>query len=239
MNGWRALDSFPFWCVVSWLAIVLLAPMAAHGDYTEFQQRPFVLVYSSAVVWTVLFVERALPVGASAAALRLGLGTTAAAGIAVAGIAQRDSNPARPQFAWGMRAFNTSLDRGFVEAAAFVRAHAAVGDTVAVIPPDSTTRLDDDATKLSSLAGVPAYLARASIQASNNPARRLVVERRLSELNGIATAGDADAAFEKLRGMGVDFLVTLGDRGPPFDPSGSRAAFRAGRTAVYHIGPGP
>ena len=84
---------------------------------------------------------------------------------------------------------------------------------------------------------MPAYLARASIQASNNPARRLVVEQRLAELHSVATTSDANAAFGTLRTVGVDFLVALGEHGPPFDPSGSRAAFRAAGATVYQIGP--
>jgi hypothetical protein len=236
-TGWCALDTFPIWCVAAWLGLVLVAPMASHGDYVEFQHRPFVLIYTSAVVWTLLFVERGLPAaGPSAARLRLALSTTLVAGIAITALARRHEDPARPRFAWGMSYFHNRLERGFIDAAAFVRTHAARGDTFALIPTDPTSRLDDDATRLAALAGVPAYLARASIQASNGPARRLVVEQRLSELHRVATASDANAAFETLRTVGVDFLVTLGKHGPSFDPSGSRAAFRAAGAAVYQIG---
>jgi hypothetical protein len=237
-TGWDTLDTFPIWCVAVWLGVVLLAPMASYGDYTEFQQRPFVLIYASTVVWTLLFVERGLPAaGPSAATFRLALATTLVAGIAVTALARRHEDPARPRFAWGMRHFNTRLERGFIDAAAFVRTHAARGDTFALIPTDPTSMLDDDATKLAALSGVPAYLARASIQASNNAARRIVVEQRLSELQSVATASDTNAAFGTLRAAGVDFLVTLGESGPSFDPSGSRAAFRAAGAAVYQIGP--
>ena len=238
-TGWRVLDTFPIWCVAAWLGVVLFAPMASNGDYTEFQQRPFVLIYASAVVWTLLFVERGLPAAGPSAA------TSPPRALHDAGrrrsrsprLARRHEDPARPRFAWGMRHFDTRLERGFIDAAAFVRTHAARGDTFALIPTDPTSRLDDDATRLAALAGVPAYLARASIQASNSPARRLVVEQRLSELHSVATASDANAAFGTLRSAGVDFLVTLGERGPSFDPSGSRAAFRAAGAAVYQIGP--
>jgi hypothetical protein len=237
-TGWRVLDTFPIWCVAAWLGLVLLSPMASHGDNLEFQHRPFVLIYASAVVWTLLFVERGLPAaGPSAAGVRLALSTTLVAGIAITALARRHEDPARPRFGWGMEYFGTRLERGFVDAAAFVRAHAARGDTFALIPTDPTTRLDDAATRLAALAGVPAYLARASIQASNNPARRLVVEQRLSELHRVETTSDVTAAFDTLRNVGVDFLVTLGERGPSFDPSGSRAAFRSAGARVYQIGP--
>ena len=218
----------------------MFAPMASHGDYTEFQQRPFVLVYASAVVWTLLFAERVFPaVGNSTAGLRLALSSTLVAGIATAAVVRRHDDPARPRFAWGMQHFDTRLERGFIDAAAFIRARAAAGDTFALIPTDPTSRLDDGATRLAALAGVPAYLARASIQASNSPARRLVVEQRLSELHSVETASDVNAAFDTLRSVGVDFLVTLGDSGPSFDPSGSRAAFRSAGASVYQIGPKP
>ncbi len=239
-TGWQVLDTFPIWCVLAWLGVVMFAPMASHGDYTEVQQRPFVLVYASAVVWTLLFADRLFPsVGNSTAGLRLALSSTLVAGIATAAVVRRHDDPARPRFAWGIHHFDTRLERGFIDAAAFIRARAAAGDTFALIPTDPTTRLDDGATRLAALAGVPAYLARASIQASNNPARRLVVEQRLSELHRVETAQDVNAAFDTLRSVGVDFLVTLGDSGPSFDPSGSRAAFRSAGASVYQIEPKP
>jgi hypothetical protein len=236
-TGWRVLDSFPIWSVLVWLGVVIFAPMASHGDYTEFQQRPFVFIYASAVVWTLLFAQRMVPaVGNSTAGLRLALSSTLVAGIATAAIVRRHDDPARPRFAWGMRHFDTRLERGFVDAASFIRARAVAGDTFALIPTDPASRQDDGATRLAALAGVPAYLARAGVQASNNPARRRVVEQRLTELYRVETARDVNAAFDTLRSVGVDFLVTLGESGPLFDPSGSRAAFRSPGVSVYQIG---
>ena len=238
-TGWRVLDTFPIWCVVAWLGLVMVTPAAHYGESGEFQHRPFVLIYSTAVIWTLLFAERLLPSRPSGAGLRLALSTTLIAGITIAALARRTDDPARPRFAWGTLYFGNKLDRGFIDAAAFVRARAAAGDTFALIPTDPTSRLDDGATRLAALAGVPAYLARASIQASNNAARRLVVEQRLSELQRVETAHDVNAAFDTLRSVGVDFLVTLGDSGPSFDRSGSRAVFRSAGASVYQIGPKP
>ena len=236
-TGWNALDTFPIWCVAAWLGLVLLAPIASNGSNTEFQHRPFVLIYASAVVWTLLFVDRLLPAGRSAPGPRFAFSVMLVAGLTVSAFARRAEDPARPRFAWGTRNFDTRVERGLIDAAAFVRAHAARGDTFALIPTDSTSMLDDDATRLAALSGVPAYLARAGIQASHGQARRLVVEQRLSDLHRVETSGDASAAFETLRTAGVDFLVTTGERGPPFDPSRSGAAFRAAGAAVYQIGP--
>lgn len=236
-TGWRSLDTFPIWCVTAWVGLVLLAP-TANFDYTELKQRPFVLVYAAAVVWTLLFVERALPAARSSArGLRVAVSAAAAAGIATAALAGRNDDPGRPRFDSGIHYFGAIVDRRIIDAAAFVRTQAAVGDTFAVIPSDPADLNDDDATRLAALAGVPAYLARAGIHARTDERRRLVVEQRLSELQRVATASDPNVAFGALRTMGVDFLINLGDGGASFDPSGSRAAFRTSGATVYQIGP--
>jgi hypothetical protein len=95
--------------------------------------------------------------------------------------------------------------------------------------------LDDSATRFAALANVPAYLARAGIQVLNGPERRALVEQRLAALEEIETTNDLDVAFLKLRTIGVKFLVVLGDRGPLFDPEGSRAVFRTRGAVVYRI----
>ena len=58
-TGWRPLDSFPIWCAVVWLVLVLFAP-PFDGAIAEFQHRPFVLVYAAALVWTLLWLGRAM-----------------------------------------------------------------------------------------------------------------------------------------------------------------------------------
>jgi hypothetical protein len=59
-TGWQPLDSFPVWCLAIWLGLVLLAPKAGHGDFSEYQHRPFVLVYAVTLVWTLLYMDRAI-----------------------------------------------------------------------------------------------------------------------------------------------------------------------------------
>jgi hypothetical protein len=122
-----------------------------------------------------------------------------------------------------------------LEAATFVRTQAVVGDTFALIPSDQWTQLDDAATRFAALSNVPAYLARAGIQVLNGRERRASVEQRLAALKEIETTNDPDAALLKLRTIGVKFLVALGDRGPLFDPEGSRAVFRTPGAVVYRI----
>ena len=233
---WQRFDSFPIWCVAVWLGVVVCAPRAYNGDVTEYQHRAFVLVYATAFVWMLLWLDRATQ------AIRLAwlhsrrvfiFPILVVAALGAAAATSWNEDLARPHFAWGNRHYGARLDRGLFEAATFVHKQAVIGDTFALIPTDQWTQLDDAATRFAALANVPAYLARAGIQVLNDQERRASVEQRLAVLKEIETTNNLDAAFLKLRTVGVKFLVALGDRGPLFDPDGSRAAFRTGGATVY------
>lgn len=237
-TGWQSLDSFPIWCLAVWLGLVLLAPKTNYGSFAEYQHRPFVLVYAVSLVWTLLYLDRAIA-GALLAfswlrPLILALVVTYF-GIRIA--STWAENPAKPHFEWGKRFFGNNVDFGLMEAARFVHTQAATGDTFALIPTDRWNKLDDAATRFAALANVPAYLARAGIQALNGPKRRVIVEQRLTDLNQIETTDEADDALLTLRKIGVRFLVVLGKHGPRFDPDRSRAAFQTDGAAVYRITP--
>jgi hypothetical protein len=237
-TGWQRLDSFPAWCAAAWLGLVVFAPAAPNGDPTEYQHRSFVLVYAAAFVWTMLWLDRALQGTRFTRSRSQYVVIFPAIIVAVLGAGMFTSlnrDPARPHFAWGSAFFGIRLQRGLLDAATFVRAQAVVGDTFAMIPSEPLNQYDDAATRFAALANVPAYLARAGIQVLNGRERRAAVEQRLAALRQIETASDPDAVFLKLRAIGVKFLVALGDRGPLFDPDGSRAAFRTGGAVVYRI----
>jgi hypothetical protein len=235
-TGLHPLDSFPIWCFTAWLGVVVFAPKVSYGDFTEYQHRPFVLVYAAAFVWTLLYLDR---LGRALVASRSWIRMAAPAVVAFIALMSLASNwkenPGQPRFGWGSLFFGKRLEPGLIDAAAFLRAAATAGDTFALIPADRSNLLDDAATRVASLADVRAYLARPGIQVINGQARRAVVERRLLQLDHVQSANQADAAFLALRGTGVRFLVTLGEEGPSFDRQRSRAAFSTRGAAVYLV----
>jgi hypothetical protein len=234
--GWRPLDSFPIWCLAAWLGLVLIAPGTAHGDITEYIHRPFVLVYTAAFVWTFVFVDRIQrATGPWPIPLRRAAMALTAASLVAATVANRREDPARPRFEWGNQYFRPQVERGLLDAAAFVHARSVPGDTFVLLPAEPEHRLDDAATRFAALADLPAYLARAGIQALNGRDRQAAVVQRLAQLGEIEAANDPDAAFLALRKIGVTFLVVRGPSGPRFDPDRSRAAFRGKDVAVYQI----
>ena len=234
-TGWRPLDSFPVWSVVSWIGLVLLAPIATFGGREEYQHRPFVLVYAVVLVWTLIFVDRAI------AGIRFGLWqlkpfllTLFVLFLIIRTALDWTDDPAEPRFEWGKRSFGVKLEPGLLAAANYVRRHAGTGDTFALVPIDPGQLVTDAATRFAALANVPTYLARVAFQVRYGPKRYLVAEQRLAELNRIETIDQPDDAFLELGKIGVRFLVVLGE-GSRFDPNRTRAVFQTPGAAVYRI----
>jgi hypothetical protein len=125
-TGWRPLDSFPVWCVATWLSLVLLAPKTGHGDPTEYQHRPFVLVYAVALVWTLLYLDRAIDgTRLEFSRLRPLLFTLVFAILGIRAVLAWTDDPAKPRFEWGKQYFGKMLEPGLLEAATFVHFRAA------------------------------------------------------------------------------------------------------------------
>ena len=158
----------------------------------------------------------------------------AAVGVAVA--AGTLDNPVKPRLAWAAEHFGVTITPGLLDAAAFVHTRAVPGDTFALLPIEPSALLADQATRFAALANVPAYLTRPAIHIVR-PNLRGIVEQRLTQLRDIESTTNPDEAFDRLRRMGVTFLVVLGQQGPLFDPHHARPAFRAGSAAVYRIAP--
>lgn len=229
-SGRRPLDTFPVWCLLGWLTIVLIAPPAAHGDATTYQYHAFPLVYAAAFVWTLLLLDRV------SVRRRAVLPAILAVAVATSLIATRSLNPVQPRLQWGWQHFATPVDRGLLAAAAFVHARAIPGDTFALIPIDTAEILDDVPTRFAALANVPAYLTRPAIYMIR-PTIRAAVEERVRRLRELESTTDANRARDLLRAMNVTFLVTVGPNRPSFDPGHAIADFKSDTTAVYRVRP--
>jgi hypothetical protein len=236
-TGWRPLDSFPIWCLVGWLALVLIAPPAAYGDAITYQYHAFVLVYATAPVWTLLMLHRVISTTQLQWTwVRPMVATLVVAGLGVTAAYSRTENPVKPRLSWGWQLYGTAVDRGLLDAANFVRVHAVPGDTFALIPVDPSAHLADAAIRFAALANVPAYLSRPAIHVIR-PQLRATVEHRVAQLRELESTTDPTLAFAQLRRMGITFFVVLGPQGPYFDPQKARADFQTTGAAVYRIAP--
>jgi hypothetical protein len=227
-RGPRPAGLAPAAFVATYLALFVAAPVAQHGDPTEFTHRPLVVLYAVLAVWTaacaVLALSPRTEAGARSAwrvllaASVLGLVAVAPATRALGG---------EPGFSWGFRHYELRLQPGLAEAAAFLRANAQRGEVFV-----AQQIALDVATPIIALSGVPSWLARPHMNLVRGGVRERVTRQRFAAIAGIASDESAEAALQRLRELGIRWYVTVGE-GPRWDSGGKRAAFRSGDAAVY------
>ena len=225
----EAVDVFPAFVMLAYLALMLTAPIDKHRDSTEFTVRPFVLVYAAVAVWTVCLLCRAFALRAWRAVLGASL-----AGVALAWHAA----PAMglPKFEWGWEFYPKRIDPGLTQAARYLREHGRPGQIFAVRGLELKWAITDPAVQLVSLSGMPAYLSYVSAHTIESGEREKVALERYAQLARLDRAPSAAAALGELRKLGISWYVVTGWSGPPWDPGRRQARFFERNVAIYAVG---
>jgi len=215
------------------MGIVMFAPTPFTGDFTELKHRPFVLVYAVFLIWCISFAARAIrsPIATTPIA-KIGIG---AAISAISCVFLARASPAIPQFSWGRNFYNSTITPGLLTAASYVRRARARGDVFALLPVESEAILNDRATEFSSLADLPAYLARAKLNVLLGGEASKIANVRVQQLRDIQTMNDPIAARTALQSMGIQWLITVGQNQLAFDPDAAQSNFRSQDVSVYHV----
>jgi hypothetical protein len=207
------------------------APVPAHGDPTELTHRPFVLVYAVIAVWTASVLINAAARHAWAAAL-------AASGLALVLVwPQTGMLGELPKFGWGWLYYGRDTTAGLPQAAAFLRASARPGDTLAAHGLRMVWVPTDLATELAALTGMPVYIARPYVHIAGGGRRREVVLQRYAALDSVGRESRPDEALARLRQLNIQWYVVAGEQGPPWDRERRRAVFAERKVAVYSTRP--
>lgn len=227
-----AFDAMPLVLVGSYAALMVLAPIPANGDATEFTQRPFALVYAVVSIWTAaVFAQR----------IRFGWLVAVSAAAVVALWPDNGFQREGPKVSWGWNYYARALTPGLPQAAGFLRNEGKPGEQFAVAtlqrgwaPIEQPGWVPTDAAiELTALSGMPAYLARPYLHLAQGGERQWVAQERQAALEAVARETQASAALARLAALGVRWYVVTGERGPIWDPQRRLAVFRDGRVAVY------
>lgn len=228
-----AVAMIPALFIVAFVGVTVFAPVPWHGDVTDLKQRGFVVVYDVLAIWTALAlvgIARWLQMPRLAAQPILGL--IAAAAVACPAIFA--DALAGPHLAWAGALYGTSVDLGLVSVADYIRHNERRGDVFAMDKTDPQEVLTDDATRLSSLTGMPAFVSRAGILSDRSPTYARIIRERTKALADVNSEKDVIGATTRLNGLGVRWFLVGGGRKPMWDPDGRFASFRAGSWLVYH-----
>lgn len=226
---WQAGDGLPF-LLMGWaMALMLLAPTPFHGDFTDFRQRAFVLVYALLVIWTAAFALRLAPVlGRGAPLSALGLAALLSAAFWMPGAKS-------PRMA-GMAALAEVTPRpGLREAAQWMRAARSRGESFLLAAQKPDELWFDDATLLLGASGVPAWLSRPGLMRRHGGAVAEIARARLGLAAEIHAMPDRAAAFARLAREGVGFYLALVSDPPAWAPGGAGADHAAGELLGWRV----
>lgn len=229
----KPVDAFPAYVAYCWLVLLLFAPVTRANAATDLIERPIVLLYACSAIWTMCFLLRCLALRTSQQADRVWRIALAGSLVALPATLIGAEGMARPKFEWGGPHVSHRVEPGLVEAAAYLRSHATVGDIFATARLSASFVSFDLPVKLCSLSGMPTYLSRPGLEMMKERPRERVAAARLAALEEVEKQKNHGNAMQLLKRMRVQWYVVAGEKGPLWDPRRKRAAFSAGTVAVY------
>jgi hypothetical protein len=229
----RGADAFPLALFASYVALMVVAP-APNEDSTELTQRPFVLLYAAVAIWTAALLVRSLSAKGEHGPRRIWQTLMIAAALALPLLWVDAAEMARTKPAWANRLSPVHVERGLIEAAAFVRARSRPGDTMATLGATAKYAAASDAsTVLTSLTGTPLFVAHPLFYSSEGGPRLALATRRYSALKKVALEADAGVALGRLQELGLRWYVVTDPGAPLWDPGHRKAAHTSGNVSVY------
>jgi len=226
------VDAFPIALLIAYAALMLVAPIPAHHDATDFTQRPFVLLYAVVATWTAVSLIRWLSEQGTHGE-RLWQTLLVGTAIGLPFIWTNAAEMARPKFHWSRPFIAYAVAPDLLAAADFLRSHAQRGDIFAAWPL-TTRRVGTDApSEVVALTGMPAYLARFWIHEALGGDGRIAAGNRYIAVGEVAKARSPEYAMQRLRSLGVRWYVTVRHGEPSWDAQHSHAIWTRGAVAIY------
>lgn len=222
------IDLVPLALLACYVMLIVTAPMPAHGDSTEFTQRPFVLVYAVFAAWTAAGFAGWLALQGGLRRRRVWLPVLLAAAFTVMWVLLSTVSD------WRWRETH-KVAEGLPQAATYLRGRSQPGELLAAQGLDTALATPDLALQLAGMTGVPAYLSRPFIHTSFGGSHARIAQQRYVALRAVERETSAEAALARLRALGIRWYVVAesDQRGPRWDPERRRAAFVERMVAVY------
>lgn len=236
--GFRVMDALPLFVLLSFIGLTLFAPAAYTSDITEYKQRHFLLLYVLVVVYTIYYAVSLVP-KTIVDTVTFKKVVAAGAGCILVGVVALNwgANPARPSvvaMSWASFAHNQSTAPGLLDSAAYIKAHANLGDVMVIGNPAVGPARETANVDLISLTGVPAYAARPRMTKSQCVID--ISKKRIGVLQTLSTMDNWPEAQKFLQTNGIRWVVFPAGGYPKWDTGLKAAAFSSKGMSVYDAG---
>ncbi|MBC7488794.1 MAG: hypothetical protein H7240_00895 [Glaciimonas sp.] len=240
--GFQAKDMLPLLLVASFIGLMLFAPTAANGDFTEYKHRHFTLLYVIVAIYTITYMTSLAPSSIdveSSKAKNLVHGLVMIIFTATI-ILNWNNNPSRPNveaMPWASKLDNQSVIPGLLQASQYIVKNARRGDVFATnISSSSTSEVNNLNIQAISLTGIPAFLSRPELRVGRSECVREIVTMRLAVLRELSSMRTWPDAKTLLQQNGVRwFLLTAAEK-PQWDPELRVSVFTFDGLSVYDSG---
>lgn len=233
--GWQTIDLIPIVLVGLMIGIILFAPGAANGDFTEFQHRPFGLLYVVFIIFTLVYSMKILdniplPVMNYTKLIFIAIVFMGVIFTIKKPLSDRTSKLFRGSSLY--QDYHIPVDGDLIKVAFYLRSHAKPGDIFLVNIDDTNDLNIDSATIISSISGLPAYIARPNLQSKqSNNVRKTIINKRVNTMNLIANTPQITKAYSLLEMSNITWYIALSQ--PKWDYERKFSIFNSGNIAIY------
>jgi hypothetical protein len=236
----KETDTIPLFLTLTFIILMIFAPVAGNGDLTEYKHRHFLLVYVLIAIYTITYVIQSI--GNSIFRLnlvRVNTGNTAIVMICVTVFMNWNSNPAQPNvksIPWSEGYHNQRITPGLLEIAQYIRENAKYGDVLAMDKSSFESDPRAEIIEIISLTGVSGFLARADLRLRGSECIKGVVTHRLNLLKDLSTIDNWLEAKSFLQTNGIRWYISPKGENPKWSPNQENSIFSSKGMAVYDAG---
>lgn len=237
----HATDALPPLLLLSFLGLMLFAPTASNGDFTEYKHRHFSLMYTIIAIYTTTYACALVSTYLDSFTLsRQWVYGFVMCVYASTVVLNWNSNPGRPNvkaMPWASKLDNQSITPGLLETSHYIKTHAKHGDVLATgLSSSTTTDVSNLNIKTVSLTGIPAFISRADLKTTGSQCVREIVNTRMSTLRELSSMTSWPEARKILQSNGIRWFIVTSEEKPQWDLPLEFAVFSSNGVAVYDSG---
>lgn len=238
--GFNAIDVLPLLMLISFIGLMLFAPIASNGDLTEYKHRHFPLLYVIIAIYTITYTATLATKNiANINKAKKWMYVLVTFVFSATILLNWSSNPARPNIQampWAEGLHNQPITPGLQESAQYMQTHAKSGDVFAMDAASIGATLSAPIVEVISLSSIPAFISRPELKKMRSQCIREIITKRLNLIQELSLLDNWPEAQGFLQTNGIRWFLVPAGKNPKWDSSLKFSVFLSNGMAVYDAG---